>query len=87
MCKSMIFGSTEHLPKSEQFVTDRSTCSLAVNSYKMLTTVTCLSNINCVCLQHIHSKQCLLALLCLSVCLHITQQQLNAFLKTLHWAV
>jgi hypothetical protein len=77
LCTSMTFGSTEQLAKSEQFVTERSTCSLAVSSYKMLTIVMCVSNINCVCLQHIHSKQYLLALVCLSVCLSVCTQQPN----------
>ena len=76
LCNSMILGGTEQLLKSEQSVAERcSTCSLAVNSYKMLTVVTHVSNINCVCvcvcmrLKHMHSKQCLLASLCLSVSL------------------
>ena len=67
LCNSVTSGSKEQLPKSEQFVTERSTCSLAVNSYKMLITVKCVSNINCVCLQHSRSKQCLLVSTCLRV--------------------
>jgi hypothetical protein len=45
----MIFGSTKHLPKSEQFVMEHSIRNLAVNSYTMFTVVTCVSNIKGVC--------------------------------------